>query len=151
MKATKDLEILNMLHWMTHNKKTQRESTHVNSRWVFSWGTRTRTRKDRTRICSVANYTIPQTVVCERDALSFRVQKYNLFSIWQTSVPVFFHKIKKKPLFLRKSQPFYPQNPKLLTNFATQKSDSSAVGSALRSGRRGRAFESPLSDVRENL
>ena len=30
-------------------------------------------------------------------------------------------------------------------NFALQ-SESSAVGSALRSGRRGRAFESPLSD-----
>ena len=28
----------------------------------FSWGTRTRTRKDRTRICSVANYTIPQSL-----------------------------------------------------------------------------------------
>ena len=31
-------------------------------------------------------------------------------------------------------------------NFALQ-SESSAVGSALRSGRRGRAFESPLSDL----
>ena len=29
---------------------------------AFCWGTRTRTRKDRTRICSVANYTIPQTL-----------------------------------------------------------------------------------------
>ena len=29
-----------------------------------------------------------------------------------------------------------------------RKSESSAVGSALRSGRRGRAFESPLSDKR---
>ena len=29
------------------------------------WGTRTRTRKDRTRICSVANYTIPQTGIIE--------------------------------------------------------------------------------------
>ena len=34
------------------------------------WGTRTRTRKGRTRICSVANYTIPQTKRCNRDALS---------------------------------------------------------------------------------
>ena len=32
--------------------------------------------------------------------------------------------------------------------FCTQKTESSAVGSALRSGRRGRAFESPLSDQR---
>ena len=30
----------------------------------------------------------------------------------------------------------------------TRKTESSAVGSALRSGRRGRAFESPLSDIR---
>lgn len=35
-----------------------------------SWGTRTRTRKGRTRICSVANYTIPQTCRRNRDALS---------------------------------------------------------------------------------
>ena len=33
--------------------------------------------------------------------------------------------------------------------FASPKSESSAVGSALRSGRRGRAFESPLSDASE--
>ena len=31
----------------------------------------------------------------------------------------------------------------------TKHSESSAVGSALRSGRRGRAFESPLSDKKE--
>ena len=35
-------------------------------------------------------------------------------------------------------------------NFALQ-SESSAVGSALRSGRRGRAFESPLSDRKERI
>ena len=37
---------------------------------------------------------------------------------------------------------------KIRRNFASQ-SESSAVGSALRSGRRGRAFESPLSDTTE--
>ena len=35
--------------------------------------------------------------------------------------------------------------PKTMHTFAAQ-SESSAVGSALRSGRRGRAFESPLAD-----
>ena len=33
------------------------------------------------------------------------------------------------------------------SNFAPASTESSAVGSALRSGRRGRAFESPLSDL----
>ena len=37
-----------------------------------------------------------------------------------------------------------PLNKKLY--LCTRKTESSAVGSALRSGRRGRAFESPLSD-----
>ena len=35
------------------------------------WGTRTRTRKDRTRICSVANYTIPQTSFASRFPLDY--------------------------------------------------------------------------------
>ena len=39
------------------------------------WGTRTRTRKDRTRICSVANYTIPQTVCVIRIPSWLRVQR----------------------------------------------------------------------------
>ena len=34
------------------------------------------------------------------------------------------------------------------TNLHLEHSESSAVGSALRSGRRGREFESPLSDIK---
>ena len=60
----------------------------------------------------------------------------------------FFTKSRRYSSFFTKSPQFYPYNPKLLTNFAPRKSDSSAVGSALRSGRRGRAFESPLSDTK---
>lgn len=43
------------------------------------WGTRTRTRKDRTRICSVANYTIPQSSWRNRDALSITGAKVGTF------------------------------------------------------------------------
>ena len=43
-------------------KQNQRELTNGGFSLILCWGTRTRTRKDRTRICSVANYTIPQTL-----------------------------------------------------------------------------------------
>ncbi len=46
--------------------------------------------------------------------------------------------------FIEKSRKNFFYSEKVYT-FAPQ-SESSAVGSALRSGRRGRAFESPLSD-----
>ena len=53
----------------------------------FSWGTRTRTRKDRTRICSVANYTIPQSQDLLQDDLPhlacLRVQIYGVISCRQ--------------------------------------------------------------------
>ncbi len=67
----------------------------------FSWGTRTRTRKDRTRICSVANYTIPQSFTqLFRDALPFqnglssclRLQSYDDISVSATILFVFISK-----------------------------------------------------------
>ena len=44
-------------------------SPHLTSSILVGWGTRTRTRKGRTRICSVANYTIPQTSRSSRPSL----------------------------------------------------------------------------------
>ena len=51
----------------------------------------------------------------------------------------------RHPLPYRKKMAESLVKPKTMHTFAAQ-SESSAVGSALRSGRRGRAFESPLSD-----
>ena len=51
----------------------------------------------------------------------------------------------RHPLPYRKKMAESLVKPKTIHTFAAQ-SESSAVGSALRSGRRGRAFESPLSD-----
>ena len=54
------------------------------------WGTRTRTRKGRTRICSVANYTIPQTKkVQPRCPLDYTC-KFNDFSVIDQGLSHFF-------------------------------------------------------------
>ena len=62
----------------------------------FSWGTRTRTRKDRTRICSVANYTIPQSQDLLQDALPhlacLRLQSYDDISVSASILFVFLSK-----------------------------------------------------------
>ena len=56
------------------------------------WGTRTRTRKDRTRICSVANYTIPQTFFVSRFPLDYGCKFTGFFHIYQTKVHFFWKK-----------------------------------------------------------
>lgn len=56
------------------------------------WGTRTRTRKDRTRICSVANYTIPQTSFASRFPLDYGCKFTGFFHIYQTKVHFFWKK-----------------------------------------------------------
>ena len=60
---------------------------------AFCWGTRTRTRKDRTRICSVANYTIPQTFFVSRFPLDYGCKFTGFFHIYQTKVHFFLKKI----------------------------------------------------------
>ena len=59
---------------------------------AFCWGTRTRTRKDRTRICSVANYTIPQTFFVSRFPLDYGCKFTGFFHIYQTKVHFFWKK-----------------------------------------------------------
>ena len=66
-----------------------------------SWGTRTRTRKGRTRICSVANYTIPQTCRRNRDALSITPANLLTSPILTKISQSFF---KKTPTFLGMSR-----------------------------------------------
>ena len=66
-----------------------------------SWGTRTRTRKGRTRICSVANYTIPQTCRRNRDALSITPANLLTSPILTKISQRFF---KKTPTFLGMSR-----------------------------------------------
>ena len=65
------------------------------------WGTRTRTRKGRTRICSVANYTIPQTCRRNRDALSITPANLLTSPILTKISRRFF---KKTPTFLGMSR-----------------------------------------------
>ena len=57
-------------------------------------------------------------------------------------VQFLFHRTKFSPFFLPLYLPLQNKDVPLHTQ-----TESSAVGSALRSGRRGRAFESPLSDT----
>ena len=75
----------------------------TNQRVILCWGTRTRTRKDRTRICSVANYTIPQSRDLQ-DALSKTMQKYAL-SLEQPNNSAFF---SREILFCRAHCTFSP-------------------------------------------
>ena len=57
---------------------------------------------------------------------------------------------KERTKFIKKKLPIFFCFKKNIY-LCSQKTESSAVGSALRSGRRGRAFESPLSDKRHNF
>ena len=68
------------------------------------WGTRTRTRKDRTRICSVANYTIPQTSFASRFPLDYGCKVTRFFITSQAKTGKLYdcrHEYQKNPFYLR--------------------------------------------------
>ena len=82
---------------------------------------------------------------------SIAVQRYDFFSYPPNKI----NKIFKKNIFYKKIS-FSFVDIKIINTFAAQSekqlmivSECSAVGSALRSGRRGRAFESPHSDSKK--
>ena len=59
--VTNNTSALVFLHSSAGSARTNEWRNPLAKVAPLCWGTRTRTRKDRTRICSVANYTIPQT------------------------------------------------------------------------------------------
>ena len=89
---------------------TKKSASHPQWRLAdFCWGTRTRTRKDRTRICSVANYTIPQTFVCETRCplvSGAKVQPFLILTNIHTSI--FSQNQGDTPLFLQNHPNFTP-------------------------------------------
>ena len=100
----------------------------------MSWDTRTRTRNDRTRICSVTITPYPNVFLLLQCHFLIASAKVILFSGSCKFFGKFLSKKDKKVYFCW----WYP-----LFNVPLQQiSGFSAVGSALRSGRRGRWFES---------
>ena len=80
----------------------------------FGWGTRTRTRKGRTRICSVTITPYPKMFVASELSCSvLRVQRYYFFLNYQN----FLEKIYKKPQFFLFFFVFWPIYSTFKANF----------------------------------
>lgn len=77
------------------HKKSDRSSPFGDER-PSCWGIRTRTRKNRTRICCVANYTIPQAVLACNSTLAVCECKGSAFLYTGKASAVFFQKNLKK-------------------------------------------------------
>ena len=77
------------------HKKSDRPSPFGDER-PSCWGIRTRTRKNRTRICCVANYTIPQAVLACNSTLAVCECKGSAFLYTGKASAVFFQKNLKK-------------------------------------------------------
>ena len=61
----------------------------------FCWGTRTRTRKGRTRICSVTITPYPKLDICFSALTELRVQRYYFFSNRQNFFELFYKNSQK--------------------------------------------------------
>lgn len=68
---------------------TKKPNCLKNNLTYLCWDTRTRTRNDRTRICSVTITPYPN-VVCNSVIIRLRVQRYSLFCFLQNFHALFF-------------------------------------------------------------
>lgn len=93
-------------------KKSDRPSPFGNER-PSCWGIRTRTRKNRTRICCVANYTIPQAVFACNSTLAVCECKGSAFHYTCKAYAFFFQKNAKKIAETDFQPPFPPVFPTL--------------------------------------
>ncbi len=93
-------------------KKSDRPSPFGNER-PSCWGIRTRTRKNRTRICCVANYTIPQAVFACNSTLAVCECKGSAFHYTCKASALFFQENAKKIAEKDFPPPFPPVFPTL--------------------------------------